>query len=252
MVRTLIVLMCWWLVSVAPAAAQSNATDAALDGFVKDPSGALVPAAKIIALNTGTNQVHETDTDREGYFRFPLLQVGDYHLIVSAPGSSEFQQTGIRLSVGRQARVEVQLAVGAATETVTVTGDASMVMAGQGGSGEVLDEEAVRTLPITSRNVYNFHLVSLGVKGLPRHTTTNLRNAARLAFRYGLPATTPMLISSGPAGSAYIESRTFADRCKEELGYQPGVLGRRLSRFDQEFVPSIDSLHIDACDPLDP
>jgi hypothetical protein len=59
------------------ARAQSNATDGALDGFVRDPSGASVPAARVIALNLGTNQVQETDTDRQGYFRFPLLQVGE-------------------------------------------------------------------------------------------------------------------------------------------------------------------------------
>jgi hypothetical protein len=149
------------------ARAQSNATDGALDGFVRDPSGASVPAARVIALNLGTNQVQETDTDRQGYFRFPLLQVGEYQLIVSAPGFSEYQRIGIRLSVGTQARVEVPLAVGGTSETVQVTADASMVLAGQGASGEVLSEEAVRALPITSRNVYNFHLIGPGVKGLP-------------------------------------------------------------------------------------
>jgi hypothetical protein len=42
-----------------------------------------------------------------------------------------------------------------------------MVTAGQGASGEVLGRDAVSTLPITSRNVYNFHLIGPGVKGLP-------------------------------------------------------------------------------------
>lgn len=147
--------------------AQSNASDGALDGFVKDPSGAMVPGATVVGLNLDTNQVHETTTDASGYFRFPLLQVGDYQLLVNAPGFAEYQQSGVRLSVGRQVRIDVQLAVGGAAETVRVVADASMVLAGQGASGEVLNEEAVRTLPITSRNVYNFHLVGPGVKGLP-------------------------------------------------------------------------------------
>lgn len=151
----------------AMALAQSNATDGALDGFVRDPSGASVPAARVIALNLETNQVHESETDRQGYFRFPLLQVGEYQLLVSATGFSEYQRSGIRLTVGTQARVDVPLTVGGTTEIVQVTADASMVLAGQGASGEVLGEEAVRTLPITSRNVYNFHLIGPGVKGLP-------------------------------------------------------------------------------------
>ncbi len=166
--RRLVTVM-WMLTLLVPASglAQSNASDAALDGFVKDPSGAFVPAAKVIALNLATSQVRETATDRTGYYRFPLLQVGEYQILVSASGFAEYQHTGIRLSVGTQARIDVALTVGGATETVTVTGDASMVLAGQGASGEVLGAEAVRTLPITSRNVYNFHLIGPGVKGLP-------------------------------------------------------------------------------------
>lgn len=164
-----LLLVMWLCVAAIPASglAQSNATDGALDGFVKDPSGGSVPAAKVSALNLATSQVRETAADANGFYRFPLLQVGEYQLIVAAPGFAEYQHTGIRLSVGMQARVDVSLTVGGTTETVTVTGDASMVLAGQGASGEVLSAEAVRTLPITSRNVYNFHLIGPGVKGLP-------------------------------------------------------------------------------------
>jgi hypothetical protein len=85
-----------------------------------------------------------------------------------------------------------------------------------------------------------------------RHTTTNLRNAARLAFRYGLPGERPMLITSDQSQSAYITGAVFRDRCLKELGYQPGTLGKRLSKFDVEFTPAIDALHADARDPLDP
>jgi hypothetical protein len=85
-----------------------------------------------------------------------------------------------------------------------------------------------------------------------RHTTTNLRNAARLALRYGLPATTPMLITSDAGQSAYISSTEFHDRCLREMGHLPGALGRRLSPFDQEFTPSPRALHADSTDPLDP
>ena len=74
-------------------------------------------------------------TDQDGYFRFPLLQVGEYQLLVSAPGFADYQHTGIRLSVGTQARVEMPLAVGGTTETVQVTADASMVLRRSGRVG---------------------------------------------------------------------------------------------------------------------
>lgn len=85
-----------------------------------------------------------------------------------------------------------------------------------------------------------------------RHTTTNLRNAARIVYRYGMPADKAMLITTDAAQSAYISGQVFRDRCTRELGYQPGVVGRRLSIFDLEFRPGVESLHADAKDPLDP
>jgi hypothetical protein len=147
--------------------AQSNATDGALEGFVRDATAASIPAAKVIAISVTTGQVSEATTSEAGYYRFPLLQVGDYEVLVSAPGFAEYRQSGIRLSVGQQVRVDVTLGVGGTTEAVMVTADAAMVLSSQPAAGEVLNERAVRALPITSRNVYNFHLAGPGVKGVP-------------------------------------------------------------------------------------
>lgn len=147
--------------------AQSNATDAALNGYVRDESGAAVPAAKVTAQHLETNVGFTSAANQEGYFRFPLLRVGTYELRASAPGFNEFQQTGIRLTVGQQGRVDITLRVGTSSESVTVNADASIVAVGDIAQGEVLNERAVRTLPITSRNVYNFHLLGPGVKGIP-------------------------------------------------------------------------------------
>jgi hypothetical protein len=85
-----------------------------------------------------------------------------------------------------------------------------------------------------------------------RHTTTNLRNAARLIYRYGIPFDRKALITTDEPQSRDIESAAFAARCLRELGYQPGGTFARKSAFDLEFIPAIDSLQADAMDPLDP
>jgi uncharacterized SAM-binding protein YcdF (DUF218 family) len=85
-----------------------------------------------------------------------------------------------------------------------------------------------------------------------RHTTTNMRNAARLMYRYGLPWDGKALVSTDPSQSQYIENPEFAKRCLAELGYVPYKLLGRTSPFDLEFRPIIDSLQIDSQDPLDP
>lgn len=85
-----------------------------------------------------------------------------------------------------------------------------------------------------------------------RHTTTNLRNAARLLYRYNIPFEKPGLITTDQEQSRYIEGKDLADRCLRELGYRPFKLGGRVSAFDLEFLPVIDSLQSDPMDPLDP
>ena len=85
-----------------------------------------------------------------------------------------------------------------------------------------------------------------------RHTTTNLRNAARLLYRYNIPFDKPGLITTDQEQSRYIEARDFSDRCLRELGYKPYELRGRTSGFDLEFLPVIDSLQADPMDPLDP
>jgi hypothetical protein len=85
-----------------------------------------------------------------------------------------------------------------------------------------------------------------------RHTTTNMRNAARLLYRYGFPFERKALVTTDLSQSQYIENPDFAKRCASELGYMPFRLLGRTSPFDLEFLPLIESLQIDPQDPLDP
>lgn len=85
-----------------------------------------------------------------------------------------------------------------------------------------------------------------------RHTTTNLRNAARLMYRYKIPFEQKALITTDSYQSSYIESEPFSKRCDQDLGYQPAKLLGRVSEFDLEFTPRLESLQIDPMDPLDP
>lgn len=83
-----------------------------------------------------------------------------------------------------------------------------------------------------------------------RHTTTNLRNCARLIFRYGMPFNKPFIVSTNKIQSYYISY--MQKRCEADLGYMPYILGRRLSNTEQELIPNITSLQINPLEPLDP
>lgn len=85
-----------------------------------------------------------------------------------------------------------------------------------------------------------------------RHTTTNFRNAARLAFRYGIPTDLKALVTSSEDHIGIVTKDGFRIRCSTELGYFPMESITRLSPTTAEFKPSIASLFFDANDPLDP
>lgn len=131
---------------------RSNQRDGcrSLDGYIHDERGGSIATAAVTARNTSTNQQFSTKTNDAGYFRFPLLQIGEYEVSASAAGFSVYRQSGLNLRVGQQARLDVVLKLSTAAETITVHADIGMVEAGgQTAQGEVLNATAMRSLPVT-------------------------------------------------------------------------------------------------------
>lgn len=99
---------------------------------------------------------------------------------------------------------------------------------------------------------YNVPTHAIVIEPYARHTTTNLRNATRLLMAMKAPLDRHALVLSSPRHINYVESAEFAARNQNELGYQPGKIGRKTSRFDVAFLPSQDASRVDPLDPLDP
>jgi hypothetical protein len=99
---------------------------------------------------------------------------------------------------------------------------------------------------------YKIPETSILVEPHARHTTTNFRNAARLAIRYGLPADRTALVTSSEDHIASSARDEFRTRNINELGYFPVEYIRQVSPVAAEFKPSAASLFFDANDPLDP
>ncbi|WP_375446499.1 YdcF family protein [uncultured Fibrella sp.] len=85
-----------------------------------------------------------------------------------------------------------------------------------------------------------------------RHTTTNFRNAARLLIRYGFPTDKRCVMVSTKSQTDMVANSAFDERNRRELGYLPYRDKQRLSDHDVEFYPTLESLHMDPYDPLDP
>src|ERR1700730_2540627 len=66
----------------ADTKAQGSRVAAALEGTVKDSSGAAIPGAPLVARNTSTNQARTMETDADGSFHMQALTVGSYEVRV--------------------------------------------------------------------------------------------------------------------------------------------------------------------------
>ncbi|RYF96297.1 MAG: YdcF family protein [Chitinophagaceae bacterium] len=84
-----------------------------------------------------------------------------------------------------------------------------------------------------------------------RHTTTNMRNAARLMFKYNIPTDRPGLVSTTRGQSSMI-ANTLAERCRREIGYTPFRAGKVLSESLTEFFALKEAFRIDPEEPMDP
>jgi hypothetical protein len=85
-----------------------------------------------------------------------------------------------------------------------------------------------------------------------RHTTTNVRNAVRIAWRSGIPVNKRMLCVSDAMHLVYVNSPLFKQRCETELGYMPAADIKQADLYFLSFVPDLRSLQVNTFDPLDP
>lgn len=84
-----------------------------------------------------------------------------------------------------------------------------------------------------------------------RHTTTNMRNAARIMYRYGIPFDKAG-ITCTTRGQSFMIGNTLIARCQKELNEVPFKNGVRLSETETEFFPLVEALHINPKEPMDP
>src|SRR5688572_7325012 len=101
-----------------------QATTARVVGAVTDPSGGMVPAATVTIQNRQTGQARNTETDAQGNYEFPFLQIGEYSISVEKAGFQKSEVASFTLSVDQVARVDVKMTLGQTTESVKVLANA--------------------------------------------------------------------------------------------------------------------------------
>lgn len=155
------------LLALAPAAAraQSQAVNGTIEGTIKDASGAVLPGVTVTVHNTDTGAERAVVTDANGIYRAPLLPLGTYKVAAELSGFKKYEQTGIPLTAGSTAVINMAMDVGGVTEVVSVQAESTVVDLGKVDVGRNLNDREIHNLPLVSRNPYNFALLQPGVSG---------------------------------------------------------------------------------------
>jgi hypothetical protein len=139
----------------------------AVTGVVTDNTGASVPNATLEIVNTGTNAKFDTLSTGTGAYRLVGLPIGIYDLTVKASGFSAYIQRGIQIRTNQTATVDIPLAVGAVTESVTVQGGVPLIQTESSDVGMVVESKQFLNLPLTLgggiRNASSFIKLAPGV-----------------------------------------------------------------------------------------
>ena len=125
-----------------------------------DQTGSTVPDAVVRMTETAKAVVHTVNTGADGHYTFPNLPVGEYRLEVQAKGFKDYQQSGIVLEVAQNITQNVSLQVGSITETVEVTGGASMVETKDSSISGVIQNQRIMDLPLNGRNPASLLVIS--------------------------------------------------------------------------------------------
>src|SRR5208283_1534215 len=107
--------------------AYSQETTGGIQGTIKDPSGAVVPKAKVVITGTALIGSKVLITDTSGYYRFANLPPGTYTIIVSSEGFKTVKREGLNIEVGKLPSVDFGLQIGTAATTVEVTAAAPVI-----------------------------------------------------------------------------------------------------------------------------
>src|SRR5690349_3055254 len=105
-----------FVIALTATALYGQSTMATITGLVMDSSGAIIPNAVVVATNTATGVRAQTVSSSTGNYVIPSLQVGSYEVSVSVTGFKNWTHSGINLATNDNARIDVVLEVGAASE----------------------------------------------------------------------------------------------------------------------------------------
>ncbi len=158
-----VIVLCIVCLGLSALALAQSTTDGAIGGTVFDKSGAAVGGAKITVHNNGTAAEQSVEADGQGNYRVTGLQPGEYTVVITGGGLSQYKAERVVVVVGTLTEISPHLGVGGTSETVVVTAEAPQINYTSPDFAPVVDELQIANLPINGGRWSNFALLTPGV-----------------------------------------------------------------------------------------
>lgn len=138
---------------------RAQTTTATITGIVRDPQGGGIPSAAISVTQIDTGQTRQTTSGATGNYSIPNLPIGNYRITANAPGFKKIVIPSIELQVNQEARVDLNMEVGAVNDEVTVTAQAPLLETEATSVGQVVENQSIEGIALNGRQFWQ--LVSL-------------------------------------------------------------------------------------------
>ncbi|MCU1232150.1 MAG: hypothetical protein JWP63_117 [Candidatus Solibacter sp.] len=146
-----------------------------ISGFVKDPSGAIIPKAQVTVRNEATGTERVVSTNDSGFYTVTNIPSGLYTVKVEAPGFKKYESVNNKLDTSASLGIDVTLTVGAATETVEVAATAQVLQTESATVQAQVTRQQIDLLELNGRNPVGLAALAPGARG---------GNASGLSFAF--------------------------------------------------------------------
>jgi hypothetical protein len=137
---------------------------AKIRGTVADPSGAVLPDAKISATNVATGLGYNVTSDKNGLFEFLQLPIGDYSVKVEKSGFKSFSEGHIHLDLDQVFNLRVAMELGSVSDTITVEANPAQVETTSMQLGTTITGQQIVDIPLNGRNWTSLMQLEPGVQ----------------------------------------------------------------------------------------
>jgi hypothetical protein len=146
---------------VFPLSGQTNTAE--LAGVITDSSGGVLPRVELLLQSAATGSKRAGRTGDRGQYLFSRIPPGEYELIARREGFRSERRSGIVLTVGREAVLDLTMTVGAITTETVVSAAAPLIETRNAALSSVMENDAIRRLPLNGRDFAQLALLEPGV-----------------------------------------------------------------------------------------